>query len=91
MRQIEAYFLRPALIFQLLDSGHGSQVPNLDHTEKDGYDEVIWPADVVFDPSRPYGYDVQNYIKDNVKALLNSSIIRTNKISIPGPEDSSRR
>ncbi|KLO19325.1 hypothetical protein SCHPADRAFT_898901 [Schizopora paradoxa] len=28
-------------------SGHGSQIPNLDGSEDDGYDEVIWPCDVI--------------------------------------------
>ncbi|EMD35464.1 hypothetical protein CERSUDRAFT_75054 [Gelatoporia subvermispora B] len=30
-------------------SGHGWQVVNLDGSEEDGYDEVLWPADIEYD------------------------------------------
>ncbi|KAI0942106.1 hypothetical protein AcV7_002629 [Taiwanofungus camphoratus] len=42
-------------------SGHGSQVRNLDGTEKDGYDEVIWPINIVLNGDDEPG----NYIKDD--------------------------
>ncbi|TFY63084.1 hypothetical protein EVJ58_g3466 [Rhodofomes roseus] len=42
-------------------SGHGAQVPNEDGTEKSGFDDVIWPADVQYDPDG----DFENYIKDD--------------------------
>ncbi|KAI0729872.1 peptidase C14, caspase domain-containing protein [Fomitopsis betulina] len=43
-------------------SGHGAQVPNLDGTEKSGFDDVIWPADVKFFPDDG---NFDNYIKDD--------------------------
>ncbi|EPS97099.1 hypothetical protein FOMPIDRAFT_147035 [Fomitopsis schrenkii] len=43
-------------------SGHGAQVPNLDGTEKSGFDDVIWPADVQFFPDDG---NFDNYIKDD--------------------------
>jgi len=57
-------------------SGHGSQVPNKDGTEIDGYDEVIWPSDVkllVGDAAQCV--DAQNYIiDDDLKRHLVDSI-----------------
>jgi len=46
-------------------SGHGSQVRNLDGTEDDHYDEVIWPSDVQYNPEEDEESDVTNYIKDD--------------------------
>ncbi|EMD35521.1 hypothetical protein CERSUDRAFT_75101 [Gelatoporia subvermispora B] len=43
-------------------SGHGSQVPNLDGTEEDGFDEVIWPVDIVYNDDHSM---VENYIIDD--------------------------
>ncbi|PCH35232.1 hypothetical protein WOLCODRAFT_27737 [Wolfiporia cocos MD-104 SS10] len=42
-------------------SGHGAQVPNLDGTEKSGFDDVIWPADVVYNEDGSF----DNFIKDD--------------------------
>jgi len=42
-------------------SGHGAQVPNLDGTEEDGFDEVIFPMDVVINDDGTY----ENYIIDD--------------------------
>ncbi|KAH9922517.1 uncharacterized protein B0H18DRAFT_514472 [Fomitopsis serialis] len=44
-------------------SGHGDQVPNLDGTEDDGLDEIIWPVDVELAPD---GTVAGNFIKDDV-------------------------
>jgi len=46
-------------------SGHGSQVKNWDKSEDDGFDEVLWPCDVQYDPKLPEAEDVDNYIKDD--------------------------
>ncbi|KZT04471.1 uncharacterized protein LAESUDRAFT_296402 [Laetiporus sulphureus 93-53] len=43
-------------------SGHGSQVRNLDGTEKDGMDEVIWPFDIQYRSDE----DCDNYIIDDL-------------------------
>ncbi|OCH86507.1 hypothetical protein OBBRIDRAFT_797129 [Obba rivulosa] len=43
-------------------SGHGSQVENLDGSEEDGFDEVIWPVDIVYNDDHSL---VQNYIIDD--------------------------
>ncbi|PCH35229.1 peptidase C14 [Wolfiporia cocos MD-104 SS10] len=42
-------------------SGHGAQVPNLDGTEKSGFDDVIWPVDVVYNEDGSF----DNFIKDD--------------------------
>jgi len=42
-------------------SGHGAQVLNEDGTEKSGFDDVIWPADVEYDSEGNFA----NYIKDD--------------------------
>ncbi|KAH9922521.1 caspase domain-containing protein [Fomitopsis serialis] len=42
-------------------SGHGAQVLNEDGTEKSGFDDVIWPADVEYDSDGNFA----NYIKDD--------------------------
>ncbi|PCH35235.1 hypothetical protein WOLCODRAFT_155910 [Wolfiporia cocos MD-104 SS10] len=42
-------------------SGHGSQVDNLNGTEVDGKDEVIWPEDIVYNTNGT----VQGYIMDD--------------------------
>ncbi|OBZ67773.1 Metacaspase-1A [Grifola frondosa] len=48
-------------------SGHGYQVENLDGTEEDGYDEVIWPVDLEFKSID----DFSNYVKDDeIKEIL---------------------
>ncbi|EJC99274.1 peptidase C14 [Fomitiporia mediterranea MF3/22] len=52
-------------------SGHGSQIENLDGTEEDGYDEVIWPVDVEYDPAKPDYEKATNYIMDDtLKEIL---------------------
>ncbi|OCH87218.1 hypothetical protein OBBRIDRAFT_796394 [Obba rivulosa] len=43
-------------------SGHGWQVPNLDGTEDDGLDEVLWPVDIVYDGNDEHQ---KNYILDD--------------------------
>lgn len=49
-------------------SGHGGQIQNYDGTEEDGYDEVIYPSDVV----HPFEEDlVDNFIiDDDIKRIL---------------------
>ncbi|PSR76607.1 hypothetical protein PHLCEN_2v8365 [Hermanssonia centrifuga] len=50
-------------------SGHGSQVKNLDGSEEDGKDEVIWPLDIEIDSDRLDEDDlpmVNNYILDDI-------------------------
>ncbi|KAI0703718.1 caspase domain-containing protein [Cytidiella melzeri] len=53
-------------------SGHGSQIPNLDHTEKDEMDEVFWPVDVNIKNDG----SVENHIKDDeIKNILVDGIM----------------
>ncbi|KAI5121698.1 hypothetical protein M0805_002091 [Coniferiporia weirii] len=56
-------------------SGHGSQVKNEDGTEEDGWDEVIWPVDVVYDPNAKENEMASNYIIDDIlKEILVDSL-----------------
>jgi len=52
---------QPGDHFVLHFSGHGGQIPNLDGTEEDGLDEVIFPVDI--DYRGPD--DISNYIMDD--------------------------
>ncbi|EJC99275.1 peptidase C14 [Fomitiporia mediterranea MF3/22] len=52
-------------------SGHGSQIVNEDGTEEDGFDEVFWPVDVQYDPSKSDTERATNYIMDDdLKRIL---------------------
>ncbi|THH12132.1 hypothetical protein EW145_g182 [Phellinidium pouzarii] len=52
-------------------SGHGSQVVNTDGSEVDGMDEVIWPADVIYDSEAAENEKVLNFIiDDKLKEIL---------------------
>ncbi|KAI8976717.1 peptidase C14, caspase domain-containing protein [Trametes punicea] len=49
-------------------SGHGSQVPNEDGTEEDGFDETLIPVDATWDAEKGL---FENYIKDDdVRSIL---------------------
>jgi hypothetical protein len=64
--------------FDIVDSGHGSQVVALvDQNEIDGLDEVIWPADIKYTPatSEDEDFSVENYIvDDDVHRILVKSL-----------------
>ncbi|EMD33421.1 hypothetical protein CERSUDRAFT_98532 [Gelatoporia subvermispora B] len=54
--------------FFFLFSGHGSQVKNRNGAELDGFDEVIWPADVRFNDQLTWedpGDPTENFIIDD--------------------------
>ncbi|OCB84004.1 peptidase C14 [Sanghuangporus baumii] len=55
-------------------SGHGSQITNKDQTEEDGMDEVIWPSDVEYDPTKPDDEKVIGSLDEQWNSPVNSPV-----------------
>ncbi|KAL5522704.1 hypothetical protein ACEPAG_8722 [Sanghuangporus baumii] len=64
-------------------SGHGSQITNKDGTELDGMDEVIWPSDVEYDPTKPDDEKVTGFIiDDDLKKVLVDDLPANTRLTV---------
>lgn len=61
-------------------SGHGSQVPDAEGDEEDGYDETIVPCDA--GPDRSKREDVVDITDDEISAMLDQLAARTRNINL---------
>ncbi|PAV15400.1 peptidase C14 [Pyrrhoderma noxium] len=65
-------------------SGHGSQIVNTNNTEEDGFDEVIWPCDVSYDPSKENEHErAENFIQDDdLKKILVDNLPDNSRLTV---------
>ncbi|KAF8464219.1 caspase domain-containing protein [Gautieria morchelliformis] len=67
---------KPQDRFFLYYCGHGAQIDNKDGTEKDGLDELIWPADYDENKERDF-HDVERYHNHILNDTIHDILVKT--------------